>query len=54
MRGVSMPKVVEPKVRDARLPARRSKAMLDVPDVNAAQNEEAREKRNASRGMSEF
>jgi len=54
MAGIGVPQIVEPKISDARLPARRSKAMLDVPDMSAAQNEEAREKRNASWGMSEF
>lgn len=35
MRGVGMPKIVEPKVGYARLLARRSEAVLNVPDVPA-------------------
>jgi hypothetical protein len=31
--GIGVPQVVEPEVRDARLLARRSEAMLNIPDV---------------------
>ncbi len=35
MRGVGVPQIVEPEVRDARLPASRSEAVLNVLDVPA-------------------
>ena len=35
MRSVGMTQVVEPEVNDARPPARRSEAMLDIPHVPA-------------------
>jgi hypothetical protein len=35
MRSIGVPQVVEPKVREARLPASRSEAMLNIPEVPA-------------------